>query len=69
MLSKNNQNRFTFFYPERDIMYKTFSGEAINKKEMKEQYKIDTIKDYSELANILEEKTAAKIPVLYRLQR
>lgn len=63
ILSKNDQNRFTCFYPERDIMYKTFSGEAINKEKLADTYRIDAVLNYLELEKILEEKITAKIQV------
>lgn len=63
LLSKNDKTRYSIFYPERDMAYKTFDGEQENIETIKEKYKFDNIIKYEELNRILEEKIAAKIPV------
>jgi Xaa-Pro aminopeptidase len=63
MLTKNGPIRYSVFYPERDIRYKTYSGESIKNEEMKEKYQISEVLDYTALHKVLEEKITLKIPV------
>lgn len=63
MLSKNGKTRYSVFYPERDMMYKTFSGGQIEIEAVKEKSKIGNIIKYSELNRFLEESITAKMPV------
>ncbi len=63
MLSKNGKIRYSVFYPERDMAYKTYDGEQEEIETVKEKFKIGNIIKYSELNRVLEENIAAKIPV------
>jgi len=63
MLSKNGKTRYSVFYPERDLTYKTYDGEQIEIEAVKEKSKIGNIIKYSELNRVLEESITAKMPV------
>lgn len=63
MLSKNDQDRYSVFCSERDIMYRTFSGEPLEKEKFKDKFNIDRVLDYSQLDQILKEKIRKKLPI------
>lgn len=63
ILSKNGKIRYSVFYPERDMAYKTYNGEQEEIETIQKKYKIGEVIKYSELSRILEENITAKIPV------
>ncbi len=63
MLTKNGKIRYSVFYPERDMVYKTYDGEQEEIEVVKEKFKIGEIIKYSELNRVLEESITAKTPV------
>lgn len=63
MLTKNGKIKYSVFYPERDMAYKTYDGEQEEITAIQEKYKFGDIIRYSELNRILEEKIKAKTPV------
>jgi Xaa-Pro aminopeptidase len=63
MLSKNGKIKYSVFYPERDMDYKTFNGEQEEITAIQEKYKFGEIIKYSELNRIVEETIESKIPV------
>lgn len=63
MLSKNGKTRYSVFYPERDMAYKTYDGEQEEIEAVQRKYQFGEIIKYSELNRVLEESIAAKNPV------
>jgi Xaa-Pro aminopeptidase len=63
ILSKNDTNRYSLFYPERGIGYIIYTGEPASKETLKKEYGIDQMLDFAGLNRMLEDNLKARLPV------